>query len=757
MSAVSAALRPGFLLAIVFSMIASKLAAETVDPLASILSTETAGASIAGALLAAAAIWIALLHLRIRRSVRDSVKLANRLQLLDQTIESTRDLISVTGLDECFTLVNSAFVEAYGYDSQSILGKHVSILDSPKNPPELRHEISAAVASQQGWRGELFNSRVDGTEFPISLSTSIIRDEQGKPCGYVGVARDISEERLIRERLLASESRYRLLFERSPLPTWLYDAGSQHILDVNEAAIQTYGYPYERFLTMNIDEISAGSESPIRQTERVEVTRHRLANGAEIYVEITEDRFEVDGRTLCLLVANDITERKVAQEQIEYQAFHDGLTALPNRRLFHDRLTMRLAQVGRTGGSLVVMFVDLDRFKRINDTLGHWAGDELLRQVGRRLQQSVRMNDTIARVGGDEFTVLLSQDQQPSRDVVEALSEKLLREFKRPFTIGGRELWMTASIGVAVFPADGSDADTLLKSADLAMYRAKDLGRNNVQFSSGIVDSLAGVEGLSLEHDLHEALDREELFLTYQPQIDVLTGRVLGVEALLRWQHPSRGLLLPHDFIGLAEESLLIVPIGEWVLRTACRQLSEWNRQGLDLTLAVNLSARQFQHGAISDVVADTIARCGIDPKMIELEITERVAMQNVERCSQMLLALKKLGVRVAMDDFGTGYSSLGYLKYFPIDTVKIDQTFVRDISEDASDAAIVSAVIAMAHSLKLHVIAEGVETSAQLRFLAEQRCDSYQGFFASSGLPCEDVAAFVMERAVTSHASEIF
>ncbi|HVT03238.1 MAG TPA: EAL domain-containing protein, partial [Thermoanaerobaculia bacterium] len=701
-------------------------------------------------LLAVATLWIGLLRAQVRRRTRQHREVAERLQLMGQTIESTRDLVCVTDLKECFTFVNSAFAEAYGYPVEEILGKHVSILDSARNPESIRGEISDAVAAE-GWRGELFNRRADGTEFPISLGTSIVRNGQGQAVGYVGVARDITDERRIREQMLASESRYRLLFERNPLPTWLYEAESGRILAVNEAAVQKYGYSRDELLKMKMDDIVTGPESPIRENrddnERLEVARHRLKNGADIYVELTEDELEVEGRAVRLLVANDITERKVAQEQIEYQAFHDGLTALPNRRLFHDRLSMQLAQARRSSSSLIVMFVDLDRFKRINDTLGHWSGDELLRQVGSRLQQSVRLSDTIARVGGDEFTVLLPQEQQPSKEAVLILSEKVLADFNRPFTIDGRELWMTASVGVAVYPQDGSDADTLLKSADSAMYRAKDLGRNNFQVSTGVVDSQAGVEGLSLEHDLHKALDRNELLLVYQPQIEVRSGRVVGVEALLRWRHASRGLLLPRDFIGLAEESLLIVPIGEWVLRTACAQLAEWNRLGLELSMAINLSARQFQHGEISEVVADAIAKSGVDPRTVELEITERVAMQNVDRCSETLRRLKELGVRIAMDDFGTGYSSLGYLKYFPIDTVKIDQTFVRDISVDASDAAIVSAVIAMAHTLKLHVVAEGVETQDQLRFLAAQCCDAFQGFLASEGVMPDELPDLIAQR----------
>lgn len=706
---------------------------------------------IAATLLAIAIAWLALMRHQVRRKTREYKEVADRLRLLGHTLESAHDLITVTDLQERLTFVNSAFLRTYGYTREQILGQHVSILDSPLNPAELRAEISRS-ASTTGWRGELFNRRADGSDFPIALTTSVVHDDSGDPVGLVGVARDITAERRISEQLLASEARYRLLFERSPLPTWLYDAESREIVAVNEAAVQKYGFTREAMLEMTIDDLSAGDASPVgvphrNSAERLEIGRHKLQSGQEIYVELTEHTLTLDGRALRLLVANDVTERRLAQEQIEYQAFHDGLTTLPNRRLFHDRLSVQTALATRGTSSPVVMFVDLDRFKRINDTLGHWAGDELLKQVAARLRSAVRHSDTIARIGGDEFAILLSQEERPSREVVIALANKLLAEFTRPFIIDGRELWVTASIGVATYPQDGTDADTLLKRADFAMYRAKDSGRNNFQLAGGAADSAEAFERLLLEDELHHALGRDELRLYYQPQIDVATGDIVGAEALLRWQHPTRGLLLPRDFLPIAEETPLIVAIGDWVIDKACEQLRQWQDAGLQLTIAVNLSARQFERERVTTLLANTIDRLGIDSRLLELEITERVAMQDVERTSDLLRRVKELGIRIAIDDFGTGYSSLGYLKYFPIDTVKIDQTFVRDINIDPSDAAIVSAVIAMAHTLKLRVVAEGVESTAQLDFLREHKCDAFQGFLVSPAVTAEEFADAIARR----------
>lgn len=693
-------------------------------------------------------VWIELLRLQVRRSTRKLQDAVDRLKLLGQTLESTRDLVSVTDEDERFTFVNKAFLEQYGYELDEILGKHPSILDSPRNSPEQRAEISSSAKAGE-WRGELFNRRKDGSEFPISLTTSIIFDEHGNTVGLVGVANDISERRMVEQRLRDSETRYRLLFEKNPLPMWLYESSSRRIIAVNEAAVSRYGYSLEEYLSLTIDALTDDKQgSPIMSSpdfpNRIETVTHRLKDGTSIFVEVADHPLHLEERDVRLLVANDVTERKIAQEQIEFQAFHDALTGLPNRRLLMDRLTQQMAHARRTNSSLVVMFLDLDRFKRINDTLGHWTGDQLLRSVGPRLKGLLRESDTIARVGGDEFTIILGvSEPRPSVEATTTLAEKIQTAFALPFQIDKTELYVTASVGVAVYPSDGEDPDSILKSADRAMYRAKELGRNGFQLSRGAAEDETDMAGLSLEHDLHEAVGRNEFMLQYQPLVDIRTGKMRGVEALLRWNHPSRGLLHPKDFIAAAEESLLIVPIGEWVIRTACEQMKAWEDLGLDLFVSVNLSARQFQRGDLYETLRVAVESCRIEPSRLELEITERLAMQDVERTSDLLRRIKTLGVRVAMDDFGTGYSALGYLKYFPIDTVKIDQTFVRDITTDASDAAIVSAVIAMAHSLRMQVIAEGVENSEQLAFLTRNGCDMFQGFLFSAAVPATDIERF--------------
>jgi diguanylate cyclase (GGDEF)-like protein len=445
---------------------------------------------------------------------------------------------------------------------------------------------------------------------------------------------------------------------------------------------------------------------------------------------------------LCPAIARELREvevrrdRERAEATVEHQAHYDLLTNLPNRNTFHDRLTVALAQAGRNRKMLAVLFVDLDRFKTIVDTLGHTIGDQLLRSVAERLGASLEAGDTLARLGGDEFVILLPQINRADRAV--RVAQRVLEAIKPPFLFDSHELHVTMSIGITLYPYDGEDADTLLKNADTALYRAKEQGRNNYQLYTPAMNARA-FERLALENSLRKALERNEFSLYYQPQVHMLTGAIVGIEAVLRWQHPDLGIVYPSEFISIAEETGLIGPLGEWVIRTACVQNQDWQKMGLPpMTMAVNLSARQFQQQDLVQNVARILKETDLDPRWLEMEITEGIAMQNADYTNVLLRGLKDMGVRVALDDFGTGYSSLSYLKKFPIDTLKIDQSFVRDLIIDPNDAAIANAVIVLAHSLKLKVVAEGVETREQEAFLREHQCDTYQGFLFSNPLPAD-------------------
>lgn len=454
-------------------------------------------------------------------------------------------------------------------------------------------------------------------------------------------------------------------------------------------------------------------------------------------------------------IYSDVTERKLAQSRLDYLAHHDTLTGLHNRFTLHERLDQALASVRRERRTLAVLFLDLDRFKTINDTLGHVVGDELLIQVANRLRECVRESDIVARLGGDEFVVVLAEVDGPATTV--RVVEKVLNVLRQSYYIEGRELHSTPSIGVALYPADGEDTDTLMKNADTAMYQAKAQGRNSIQFFAASQNQLV-LERMQLENDLHAALEQNQFELYYQPQIDG-RGTCVGFEALLRWHHPREGIVSPARFIPVAEDSGLIRPMGEWVIGEACRQLRAWRDEGLiNITVAVNLSAAQLRSPTLFESVEQALKRHGLSGHDLELEVTESVAMHDPETSIHQLLALRNLGVQLSIDDFGTGYSSLSYLKRLPIHTLKLDQSFVHDIETDPNDVAICAATIALAHNLGLTVVAEGVETAAQRDFLTMHRCDYLQGFFFSKPLPATAAAAFAQEwkepRALESRAS---
>jgi diguanylate cyclase (GGDEF)-like protein len=423
------------------------------------------------------------------------------------------------------------------------------------------------------------------------------------------------------------------------------------------------------------------------------------------------------------------SEAKVAYaERVEYLAYHDGLTTLPNRSLFSKLLTQGISQAHRYNRKLAVLFLDLDRFKQINDTLGHDAGDLLLQEVGKRLKTCLRDSDAVARLGGDEFVVLLPElDEEKYAAMV---ARKILAAIGTPLSLAGQEFRVTASVGISIHPQDGLDEQTLMKNADIALYQAKGEGRNNFQFYSDKLNANS-LERLALESSLRRALERNEFQLHYQAKKDLRTSRVTGMEALLRWQHPDLGMVMPMQFIPLAEEIGLIVPIGKWVLKTACLQNVAWQKQGLpQLTMAVNLSARQFSDENLLRDITSVLEETGMDPRLLELEITESMLMHDVQKTMQILAQLKLMGARIAMDDFGTGYSSLSTLKQFPLDTIKIDGSFIRDVASNAQDKGLTTAIIAMGRTLSLTVVAEGVETKEQADFLREQSCDEFQGFY---------------------------
>jgi diguanylate cyclase (GGDEF)-like protein/PAS domain S-box-containing protein len=572
---------------------------------------------------------------------------------------------------------------------------------------------------------------------------------------HVVAATNLMREEIISfsQALQSSSQRLEDIIRTSPLVIYTRDL-SQIVTGWNPAAEKMFGWR-ENEVIGNIlpivpkDKMKEFEELTFRMLsgdvlDRIEQVRQRR-DGSLLHVSMScaplRDANQVVTGYLTILA--DMTEQKLAEKKIEFLAYHDALTGLPNRLLLQDRFEQAKAHAIRSNTHLALLFLDLDNFKVINDSMGHDAGDTLLKQIASRLSKCVRETDTISRQGGDEFLILLS-DLTMADDTAPVLV-KIIEQLQLPFQSEGQEIATSVSMGVTIFPQDGTSFEVLLKKADMAMYQAKEDGRNTYRFFDEAMN-VEAVEHLFIRNSLRRAQGRDEFVLHYQPKIELDSGAITGAEALIRWNHPELGLVAPNRFIPVAEESGLIVPMGEWVLGEACRQVFEWNKKGnCSLSIAVNLSAVQFKRGDIEKSVRQALEVSGLEPSLLELELTESILIQNVESVLANVKRLKALGVKLSIDDFGTGYSSLSYLKRFDIDKLKIDQSFVRDLATDPEDAAIVRAIIQMARSLSLRTIAEGVETEAMLQQLRDFGCNEAQGYYFARPMPAVEFASFLL------------
>ncbi|MEQ9004969.1 MAG: EAL domain-containing protein [Pseudomonadales bacterium] len=643
---------------------------------------------------------------------------------------------------------NLAFVRGSGYSADELIGQPIQVF-RPALDNQALEQTLATLAREGHISNREMQFRVKNGHELTALISGTLTEFDGEQC-LLCIIKDITELRRAQEQLQRSEERFRGAFENAPIGILLLDTQG-HIFQANRFATELLHYRDQALnsthisrlvpaderadLKEQLERLMRGSEPTLRNERRM-----LCGDGLEIWTNCHMVLQQTpDGEPLyCIMQIADITEMKTSQRKMERLAFYDTLTELANRRLFNDRLQQAVEHCRRHKERAALLYLDLDQFKRVNDTLGHESGDALLREVADRLLNCVRKEDTVGRPGGDEFTILLYDVEAP--DHAGQVAEKILRELQRPISLSGHQLVVTTSIGITVIPDDGTEPAALLKNADLAMYRAKEKGRNNYQFYSEELNTNA-VRRLRIEYELRRALERSEFELHFQPVVRLSDQSIIGVECLLRWNHPERGSVPPDDFIPVAEETGAIVEIGNWVIQEACaagRLMTD--QRGAPVSIAVNISPRQFRDPELVNTIRRSLRRAHLDPGCLEVEITETMLMQDVEAASDIVRRLHKLGIRLAIDDFGTGYSSLNYLKKFPINTVKVDRSFVADIPESSDDMEITASVIAMAHRLRMQVVAEGVETQEQLAFLAEQGCDFAQGWLFSRALPLKDI-----------------
>jgi diguanylate cyclase (GGDEF)-like protein/PAS domain S-box-containing protein len=681
-----------------------------------------------------------------RRQARE--KLLNARQMLQHVIDTVPNVVFWKDRDSTYLGCNEAFAQLAGLQHpEDVIGKDDRALVWGEYA-ELYQRDDAQVISSGTPRYNIIEPLIikDGSTRWLETSKVPLRDTRGEIIGMLGVFQDVTERLRSEEKLRQAAK----VFESTMEGVVITDAESA-ILAVNQAFTDITGYTEAEVLGKNPRLRSSGRHdrtfyqamwASIQQNGswRGEIWNRRKTG--ETYPEwltINTVKDEAGGIVNYVGVFTDISQLKRSEEELDYLAHHDPLTKLPNRLLFNARLEYAIQRAQREGSSLSLLFIDLDRFKTVNDSLGHPVGDQLLRNVATLLTATVRREDTVARLGGDEFVIVLEGVGNTAQASV--VAKKLLRTLNIRYDLDGQAVFISASIGISIYPADGQDGTTLLKNADAAMYQSKEDGRNTFRFYSAGLTRTAR-ERLAMETELRRAIDKREFVLHFQPQMDVSSGAIIGVEALVRWQHPQAGLISPLRFIPLAEETGLILPMGDWVLTHACEQLQAWLASGLPpITLAVNLSPRQFQHQGLIRQLRAVFDATGLPPRLLELEITEGAIMERGQGAVTTLRALKDLGVKLAIDDFGTGYSSLAYLRDFPIDTLKIDQSFMHDIPHDTGAMEIAATIIAMARNLHLQVLAEGVETVEQLAFLKRHDCDAYQGYFSSPPVTAEAFA----------------
>ncbi len=672
-------------------------------------------------------------------------------------LDATPDLIAIKDGQGRWLEINRAAASAYQLDGLAWRGRTNAELANELVEPLGEQLRVCSVSDELSWRQDTPSRlqeklELHGQKRVMDIIKTPLFQADGERLALVILGRDITEQVHAQEQMRLANQ----VLANSHEAVLITDADNT-ILSVNRAFTEVTGYTAEEVIGRNPRILSSGRQDKefyrnmweqlrLEGTWRGEIWDRRK-NG-EIYpkwLDISTVHDEHGRLTNYIALFSDITERKATEAQLEFMAYHDPLTKLPNRILLRDRFEQAMSLAQRGEVLVALLFLDLDQFKAVNDSLGHEVGDQLLLAVAERISRCVRDTDTVSRLGGDEFVILLN-DLREAGDAT-LVAQKILDHLDAPFTIGHHALNTSFSIGITLYPDDGTDFDTLMKLADTAMYYAKDAGRNTYRFYTEQMNVNA-MERLQWLNSLHQALDRNEFMLHYQPQFELATGNIIGVEALIRWNSPELGMISPSKFIPVAEDSGLIVPIGRWVLQEACRQNRAWQDAGHPpLTVSVNMSALQFRRGNVVETVTSILKATGLAPQWLELELTESILIHDIEQVLEIVRQLKAIGVKLAIDDFGTGYSSLAYLKRFAVDKLKIDQSFIRNLSVDTEDAAIVRSIIQLGHGLNLQIIAEGVESRDQVRYLQNEGCDQVQGYLYAHPLASAEVTRYFRSR----------